>query len=1196
VVQADVPVAGMVDTESVMIETFSYQNKLMAVMSDSNSDLYAGTYDGSSWVVTNGGAALETDLSATNSVPYGFTIRRKPIPDHMVVTATDGTAAVGGTEVLSLQLVDVYGNPLSSAFAVTVTVTGSATFTANDIGGSNGSNSLNGTLSASGTGSVTVTNTVAETVTVIADATGDEEVVAGVDGNVVFGAGAADHMLVTATDGTAAAGGTEVLSVQLVDQYGNPVSSASAVNITVSGSATFSANDIGGSNGSNALSGTLSASGSGSVTIANTVAESVTVSADAAGDAEVVANVDDGVVFVPVGADHMLVTATDGTATAGGTEVLSLQLVDEFDNPVSGALPVSVTVNGSATFSANDLGGSNGSNALSGTLSAGGTGSVTITNTVAETVTVSADATGDAQVVANVDDNVVFSGATATQLAFSVQPSDTQATIAISPAIRVQVEDTYGNPATGTQSITLAIGSNPTGGILSGTLTVAAIGGEATFSDISVSRAGNGYTLTASATGLTGATSTAFNVAAGPPTQIVFTTQPGAALAGRTISGPPTVELRDLNGDPVTADNSTQVTLAIKSGTGTAGAALSGTVTKTAVNGVVTFDDLAINLAGSGYVLTASASGLTDVDSSTFNVDAVLNLSSTDSSDPVQSGQTISYILTYSNSSATETALSVTLTDVVPANTNFLSASDGGSESAGVVSWSLGDLGPGVSGARTFVVQVDSPLANGTLLVDSAAAQSTQGDIALAAQTTTVQSAPVLTTSVSDNPDPVQSGLQITYTLTFSNSSIANETALAATLTDTLSADTTFVSASDGGTEVGGVVTWSLGDLAPGANGTRTLTVQVNTPLANGALLTTDAMLQDSQGNTATASQTTTVQSASILSVAVSDNPDPVESGSQITYTISYGNSGAANETPLGVTLTDTLPSNTTFVSASDGGTVDGSGTLVTWSLGDLVPGASGTRTLVIRVNSQLADGTILTNNIMLQHPQGSGATANESTTVNSPVLSLSMSDSPDPVEAGEQITYTLSFSNASDANEAALGVTLTDTLPSNATFVSASDGGTEAGGVVTWSLGDLSPGQGGTRTLVVQADSQLAVGTLITNSGRAEDNQGHNATANQTTTLQSIALLSLSQSNDHDPILPGDQVIITLTFSNSNGANEIASGVTLTNTLPANTTFLSASDGGTVDGTGSIVSWSLWGTVHQQRCVGRHSRIQCQF
>jgi hypothetical protein len=57
--------------------------------------------------------------------------------------------------------------------------------------------------------------------------------------------------------------------------------------------------------------------------------------------------------------------------------------------------------------------------------------------------------------------------------------------------------------ATATNSVTLAIDANAGGGTLAGTLTVAAVGGEATFNDISIDKAGSGYTLRASATGLT---------------------------------------------------------------------------------------------------------------------------------------------------------------------------------------------------------------------------------------------------------------------------------------------------------------------------------------------------------------------------------------------------------------------------------------------------------------------------------------------------------------------------------------------------------------------------------------------------------------------------------------------------------------------------------------------------------------------
>ncbi len=74
---------------------------------------------------------------------------------------------------------------------------------------------------------------------------------------------------------------------------------------------------------------------------------------------------------------------------------------------------------------------------------------------------------------------------------------------------------------TSTNLITLAIGNNPSGGTLSGTFTdVAAVGGRATFSDISIDLAGNGYTLVASTTGLTPATSAPFNITLSISSQI----------------------------------------------------------------------------------------------------------------------------------------------------------------------------------------------------------------------------------------------------------------------------------------------------------------------------------------------------------------------------------------------------------------------------------------------------------------------------------------------------------------------------------------------------------------------------------------------------------------------------------------------------------------------------------------------------
>lgn len=106
----------------------------------------------------------------------------------------------------------------------------------------------------------------------------------------------------------------------------------------------------------------------------------------------------------------------------------------------------------------------------------------------------------------------------ANRLAFVTQPSRTLPFLPISPAVRVAVVDDVGNTiATFSGPVTIAIGHN--GGLLlpgtlSGTKTVNAVNGIATFSNLSIDQLGNGYTLTASGSGLEGAESTPFNIGA----------------------------------------------------------------------------------------------------------------------------------------------------------------------------------------------------------------------------------------------------------------------------------------------------------------------------------------------------------------------------------------------------------------------------------------------------------------------------------------------------------------------------------------------------------------------------------------------------------------------------------------------------------------------------------------------------------
>jgi hypothetical protein len=115
--------------------------------------------------------------------------------------------------------------------------------------------------------------------------------------------------------------------------------------------------------------------------------------------------------------------------------------------------------------------------------------------------------------------SVIVQPAAAAALRFTTQPSGALAGDIISPAVVVTAYDAFDNVATAfTGQVTIAIGTNPGGGALSGTLQRNAVLGVATFDDLSIDKGGSGYTLVASASGLTGATSDPFDIAAPTPT------------------------------------------------------------------------------------------------------------------------------------------------------------------------------------------------------------------------------------------------------------------------------------------------------------------------------------------------------------------------------------------------------------------------------------------------------------------------------------------------------------------------------------------------------------------------------------------------------------------------------------------------------------------------------------------------------
>ena len=100
--------------------------------------------------------------------------------------------------------------------------------------------------------------------------------------------------------------------------------------------------------------------------------------------------------------------------------------------------------------------------------------------------------------------------------------------------------------------------------------------------------------------------------------------------------------------------------------------------------------------------------------------------------------------------------------------------------------------------------------------------------------------------------------------------------------------------------------------------------------------------------------------------------PATATPGDTLNYDLAYSNKSTAADGALGVQLTDTLPAGVTLVPGSCG-TCTVVGNTVTWDLGDLAVGASGSRTLQVTVPSGATDGTTYTNRAAIARQPCSG-------------------------------------------------------------------------------------------------------------------------------------------------------------------------------------------------------------------------------
>ena len=461
--------------------TVDFVNGVAQTQTSPTQELPATLYDAETQTIS------VTDGTIAGKPSSGLTVNPAATASYQVSAGTTQTAGVSFP--VTLDALDTYGNTNTLDSTTSVTLSGGAA-----------TYDVNPQTLTSGQFTVNATDNTAESLTIhatdgthtgnSASITANPNTVSASVSTVAAGSGS------VTTDGGAAT----TITITLKDVYGNPVS----------GKTVTLAQALSGGGTSHASIGAASelSSGSGVVTfnVSDTTVESVKFTATDSSDSTAITQT--ATVAFTAGAvsvGNSTVSAASGSVTTdgGATTTITVTLKDAQGNPIAGkTVTLAQTLSGGGTSHAS-IG------AASGTSSGSGVVTFSVGDTTAESVKFTATDSSDSNLAITQTATVTFTAGAAVNVAYAYTSGDNQSggysTALASPCV-VKVTDANGNPVSGV-SVTFAVGTVPTGATgtsVSGTQPATTTGNGQASTTLTFGNLVGNYTVTATASGLTG--------------------------------------------------------------------------------------------------------------------------------------------------------------------------------------------------------------------------------------------------------------------------------------------------------------------------------------------------------------------------------------------------------------------------------------------------------------------------------------------------------------------------------------------------------------------------------------------------------------------------------------------------------------------------------------------------------------------